>query len=326
MQKLSTPGPSSRGSRPAPADLVLTSFRGNGGENEPSFWVVDRSGRVEAGRSQSRSPSVFQRDVSPAPSYASSGGGGSRFRSTSIAPVGSEEERALKRRESANRLKQTWELLLDKYGNVPVEDDDEVDLLAGDAGECVRFGGWLLSQPDKNPVFADWVDETGGDDRSERTDEDELGGWDEQSGLDEQYGELPPPQPARFRRTEEDDEDLREFMRAEERRREIEGDYSEPRHGDGDESASEEDGRSQSPSLSPSPSPATSDDAGSVGGDNLYRRFRSGSRIYDDIEDVFPTSSVGLDTDDELAREDSDDDEAVHTSPVSSRTSVGNEA
>lgn len=331
VQKLSTPGPSSRGSRPAPADLVLTSFRGNGGENEPSFWVVDRPGRLNSGGRQSRSPSVFQRDVSPAPSHASSsgGGGGSRFRSTSIAPVGSEEERALKRRESANRLKQTWELLHEKYGNVPIEDDDEVDLLAGDAGKCVKFGGFLLRQPDRNPVLAGWINDTGAEDRHERTDDDELGGWNEQSGLDEQYGELPPPQPARFRRTEEDDEDLREFMRAEARRREIEGDYpAESRDEDGDESRDEdEEGWSQSDWRSRSASPATSDDAGSVGGDAMYRRFRSGSRIYQDIEDVFPTSSVGLDTDDELAREDSDDEEAVHTSPVSSRaSSVGGKA
>ncbi|ODO06722.1 hypothetical protein I350_04081 [Cryptococcus amylolentus CBS 6273] len=136
------------------------------------------------------------------------------------------EEISRRRQESRDKLKSSWDVLFDKYKDV--EDDDEVDLLTG---RIVKDRGSLRSL--LRPMhFGEDVD---GDDEDSsvngnhefESDEDELGDWEGRSGLDSQLPEYESVVDSGPAWTTEDDEDFREFMRAEERRKTMYGDEEE---------------------------------------------------------------------------------------------------
>ena len=89
------------------------------------------------------------------------------------------------RHESAQRLKTAWERLLEKYGHIRPEDDDEIDLATG---KVVKYRAGLLEfREDGGELPGEESDETeSGSLAQYESDEDELGGWDDRSGLDDQ--------------------------------------------------------------------------------------------------------------------------------------------
>lgn len=93
-----------------------------------------------------------------------------------------------KRHESSLRLRSAWESILDKYGGVGPEEDDEIDLVTFKVKRCT---GHLVKYSEQNKFsWEEWEDEESfngvdSDDGDEESD-DELGRWDEKSGLDDQ--------------------------------------------------------------------------------------------------------------------------------------------
>lgn len=138
------------------------------------------------------------------------------------------DERIRKKRyESVQRLKSAWELLLEKYGTVQVEDDDEIDLMTG---EVVRNRGRLLElEPREFGQVSDGEYESEDDELGTAfdSDEDELGAWDERSGLDNQDEEEEPPPAPVVRWTVDDQADLDVFLRLEKERRKRAGEEGE---------------------------------------------------------------------------------------------------
>ena len=119
------------------------------------------------------------------------------------------------RYESALRLQTTWEALAEKYGSIPPEEDDEVDLRTG---KIVKDRGKLRELEARE--FGELQDEPGYEGWEFDSDEDEIGVWDERSGLDEQF---PKYMAAEKAWTKEDENDLASFLRAEAARRRAQG-------------------------------------------------------------------------------------------------------
>ncbi|WRT69196.1 uncharacterized protein IL334_006180 [Kwoniella shivajii] len=176
---------------------------------------------------------------------------GARFRSSSVITSSqkSDEEFMRQRRESVNKLKSSWDLLNEKYGMINLEDDDEIDLRTGkiikDRGRLrnieKRDFGELSSNNEDEGEYDDDEDDgasssiLSGARYEVESDEDEMGLWDERSGLDPQI--LDPPllldedddandaiddQERRKSRaqpkpkmTEQDHDDLKEFLKME---------------------------------------------------------------------------------------------------------------
>lgn len=136
-----------------------------------------------------------------------------------------EEDEAIRREraESVRRMMSSWIGLSDKFGHVGLYEDDEVDLRTGrivvDRGRVARMEERKgLGEADSEDEDQSRDDQEGEDEAVE-SDEDELGYWDHRSGLDPQVPSRPPEMPW----SERDDEDLREFLRMEERRKELAG-------------------------------------------------------------------------------------------------------
>lgn len=224
-----------------------------------------------------------------------------RFRSASVFSNRAEEELRKKRHESVQRLRSTWELINEKYGSVLPEEDDEIDLRRC---KVVKDRGYLRRQERRE--FGEITDNEeessvlGGPDVAEfDSDEDELGAWDDRSGLDLQ---IPDPE-SPPRRTQEDEDDLQAFLRAEAERRLVTADTQD----DGDSSGASSDGeRGRTTS--------------SWGLDDGYEampwRMRR-TRISVGLEDLFPEYDGMKDgSEDELLQQDSDAEEATRTVPV----------
>lgn len=151
---------------------------------------------------------------------------GPRFRTAIHYRSWADRELRRKLHDSHLRLVDTFDAIGQKYGSVPLEEDDEIDIFTG---KITRDRGRLRSLESR--PFAEgmeFFDEAIEDDGEAQKrwhsepvagpesvvfgdDEDELGDWDERSGLDPQ---MPPPeieQPW----TTEDLEDLNAFLRAE---------------------------------------------------------------------------------------------------------------
>ena len=123
--------------------------------------------------------------------------------------------------------------MLEKYGHVRPEDDDEIDLVTGTVvknrgrleGLVTREFGQVSDGEEEEEEEDDSVF---GQEPTYDTDEDELGQWDDRSGLDNQdedEEEPPPPPPKRW--TFEDQLDLEAFLKLEGRRIDDEGDEDE---------------------------------------------------------------------------------------------------
>jgi len=213
-----------------------------------------------------------------------------------------DEELRKKRTESVKRLRTTWELINEKYGSVLPEEDDEIDLRRG---KVVKDRGWLRRQERREfGEISDRDEESsvlgGPETVSFDSDEDELGAWDERSGLDIQVPELE-EEPSPPRRTQEDEDDLKAFLRAEVERKLALGDVPEEERSEN--SSSEDEGTGWTTS--------------SWGGredslDALSPRLRR-TRISVGLEDLFPADEDRMEeeSEDELLRHDSDAEQAI---------------
>lgn len=216
-----------------------------------------------------------------------------RFRGSSIAsaysarPSITDEEVQRRHENSVQRLRTAWDLLMERYGRVLPEDDDEIDIfteqIVVQRGKVAQLEGFEFGDisgsdsEEDDPAFTFEVDE------------DELSVWDERSGLDYQFEEEeeePPPIPW----TQEDDADLQSFLRAEQARREAVGE----RESTQDSVASE-----RPRQIVPSP------------------RRRRGTTILDEVESVQDD-----DTDDEVLIGDVDDERAMRGVPASPNAST----
>ncbi|WVF65416.1 hypothetical protein IAT40_000143 [Kwoniella sp. CBS 6097] len=244
---------------------------------------------------------------------------GARFRSTSVVNATQKEDVEIRRKrvESVARLRTAFDLINEKYGSIALEDDDEIDLRTG---EIVKDRGKLreftrrefgeVSESDEGDDIASSV--AGGPDTTELgSDEDELGGWDDQSGLDPQEFEHPLIE-EEFRPwdTAEDLEDLKEFQRIEVERARVAGQLR---------SHSEEDERSRASSRSTSV-PASLRSEREVDRRSMMPRWRGTEILPARLEDLF--SSDGDEeressSEDELDLvRDSADDEATRKTPA----------
>ena len=132
-----------------------------------------------------------------------------------------EEKLRKQRYESVQRLKSSWELLLEKYGDINPEEDDEIDIFTG---KVIVNRGRLRKliprdfgeAPDDD--YDDWDEEDGqgGDDEEEQAEGVEGEQTEDGEEEDEEAGTPPPVLPAR---TVEDERDLEEFTRLENERR-----------------------------------------------------------------------------------------------------------
>ncbi|KAL7421277.1 hypothetical protein Q5752_004162 [Cryptotrichosporon argae] len=204
-----------------------------------------------------------------------------------------------KRHNSTQRLRAVWELILDKYGSIAPEDDDEVDLTTGrvtrDRGRIrelaersYEFGeltDFAVDDDEAGTADGDDDDGIGGPEYAEfDSDEDELGDWGDRSGLDPQDDAAEPAEMAPW--TAEDDGDLQEFLRAERKRMEAVGPV--------DESESDE----------------------SLDGEARWRGVEPrdrGTRISEELPDAF---SEMEEDEDELAADDEDARDARRTTPL----------
>jgi len=228
-----------------------------------------------------------------------------RFRSVSLARTEREEDANESRLRNARhhsvlRLKSAWDLLLEKYGNVQLQDDDEVDLFTGrivkDRGRLkalqrLEFGDSLEAERAEESFLGS----EGPSEPAFDSDEDELVGWDDRSGLDLQMPEpeeeyAPPP------RTREDEEDLRAFLRAEADRKAASEDEEESQH----DSSDDERGFTRS---------STSSSRG-------WSPRSHGTRITVDLEGLAFDGASREDSEDELLQRTSDAEDAVRTDPV----------
>ncbi|WVQ74906.1 hypothetical protein IAR50_004514 [Cryptococcus sp. DSM 104548] len=136
------------------------------------------------------------------------------------------EEISRRRQESRDKLKSSWDVLFEKYKDV--EDDDEVDLLTGrivkDRGALRRLRPMHFGE---NVSGGEEEDDSVSGNYGFESDEDELGDWEGRSGLDPQLPEYEDVADTGPAWTTEDDEDFREFLRAEERRKTMNGDEDE---------------------------------------------------------------------------------------------------
>ncbi|KLT46462.1 hypothetical protein CC85DRAFT_298656 [Cutaneotrichosporon oleaginosum] len=146
------------------------------------------------------------------------------------------DERELRQKllQSRARLQTSFDAIAEKYGSVPPEEDDEIDLFTGNVTK--NRGHLLELEPRLFAEGSDYQDEAVEDDQdgirldqlrlhSEPVrgpdqiefpeDEDELGDWGDKSGLDAQF----PATEIEQEWTAEDLVDLEEFMRAEALRR-----------------------------------------------------------------------------------------------------------
>jgi len=246
--------------------------------------------------SESRPPSTTSRSSTPLYLVPQ------RFRSVSVVSSRADEELRKKRTESVKRLRTTWELINEKYGSVLPEEDDEIDLRRG---KVVKDRGWLRRQERREfGEISDRDEESsvlgGPETVSFDSDEDELGAWDERSGLDIQVPELE-EEPSPPRRTQEDEDDLKAFLRAEVERKLALGDVPEEERSEN--SSSEDEGTGWTTS--------------SWGGredslDALSPRLRR-TRISVGLEDLFPADEDRMEegSEDELLRHDSDAEQAI---------------
>ena len=233
-----------------------------------------------------------------------------RFRFASIVSSRADQELRKKRHESVQRLRSTWELINEKYGSVLPEEDDEIDLrkcnIVKDRGYLRRqerreFGE--ISGTEESPV-------TGGlDTLAFDADEDELGAWDERSGLDLQVPE-PEMKEAPPRRTQEDEDDLRAFLRAEAERRSVAGEddvVEDVEDGSSSGSSSRDEGGDWTiSSWDPDQTSVT-----------LSPRLRK-TTISVGLKDLFSDCEAASDdiSEDEILRDNSDDEEATRKVPV----------
>ena len=145
-----------------------------------------------------------------------------RYRSASVATTDAAKkarETDIKRRQAAQRCMSTWEALMDKYGAIGVDEDDEVDILTGrilvnrgrvDRMEMTDWGDILGSPEGGSDDEDDGATEVGEED----PDRDELAGWSDDEPL---RIARPPLAPRTW--TAEDEADLAAFRRAETERR-----------------------------------------------------------------------------------------------------------
>ncbi len=232
------------------------------------------------------------------------------FRSASVNSSRADEDLRKKRHESVQRLRSTWELINEKYGSVLPEEDDEIDLRRC---KVVKDRGYLRRQERREfGEISDAEEESsllGGPDMAEfESDEDELGAWDDRSGLDLQVpkpeeGASPP------RRTQEDEDDLRAFLRAEAERKLAAGEVQVDSSESGSSSEDEEGGWT-------TPSWGRDEDSG-----DLSPRSRR-TTISVGLADLFPEEEdrMGNDSEDELLRQDSDAEEATRTVPATAES------
>lgn len=151
---------------------------------------------------------------------------GPRFRTAIHYRSYADQELKRKLHDSHLRLVDTFEAIGQKYGSVPLEEDDEVDIFTG---QITRDRGRLKSLEARPfaeglDYFGEAVEDEGEPPRRWQSepvtgpesvifgdDEDELGDWDERSGLDPQM----PPREIEQPWTTEDLDDLNSFLRAE---------------------------------------------------------------------------------------------------------------
>lgn len=151
---------------------------------------------------------------------------GPRFRTAIHYRSWADQELKRKLHDSHLRLVDTFESIGQKYGSVPPEEDDEIDIFTGkitrDRGrlrslearpfaEGIQFFDEAVEDDGEPPMR--WHSEpvAGPESVIFGDDEDELGDWDERSGLDPQM----PPQEIEQPWTREDLDDLDSFLRAE---------------------------------------------------------------------------------------------------------------
>ncbi|ORY33127.1 hypothetical protein BCR39DRAFT_332994 [Naematelia encephala] len=251
-------------------------------------------------------PSTSSRHSTPAFRYE-------RYRSASVVSRTAEDDLPKKRYHSVLRLRTTWDLLLEKYGSIRPEDDDEVDLRTG---RIVRDRGRLrelqprefgeISEPEQEEdEDAEGSSMVGGPDKvAFDSDEDELGGWDGRSGLDEQEPDLGDEVQEGLQRilTAEDEDDLQAFLRAERMRKEERGE-------DPDEEENT-DAWTDDASLD-------SDDNGEW---NMSPRHHGTRVSMASLEDLFPEDSAEEDnSEDELVAATSDAEDATRVTPAPPR-------
>lgn len=258
--------------------------------------------RSSSVRPRSRSVSVFSRSGSRA--------GDDERRRWDAAEARRREEKLKKERlEKAQRLRSTWDLLLEKYGRFLPEEDDEVDILTGrvtkDRGHVrslrtYDFGDISLSEPE--PV----ENNVGGPESAAfDSDEDELGDWGDRSGLDLQVS---PVKDLRRRVwTVEDEDDLQAFMRAESGRKDLD---------DSDEEVGRHEAEGE---RSSSDSERFFSDGDDSTEDQSARLVRS--TVAPRLEDLFPAfeSRGDQSSDDELADKSGFDHEATAVYPAKVR-------
>ncbi|OCF35695.1 hypothetical protein I316_02750 [Kwoniella heveanensis BCC8398] len=236
---------------------------------------------------------------------------GARFRSVSVVNADQQGDADFRRKrvESVARLRTAWDLINEKYGSVALEDDDEIDLRTG---EIVRDRGKLRDYVKRG--FGEVSDSDEGDDVASSVaggteidpDDDELGGWADQSGLDPQGPEHPLlQQEIKPWDTAEDLQDLKEFYRLEAERAKAAGELPE----DGDDAGC---------SDSRSPSPARTELDGSDR--RSLPRWMGTEILPARLEDLFLSDGDEkreLSSEDELdlTRHDSDD-EATRKTPA----------
>lgn len=250
-----------------------------------------------AGPSRRYFPAPFRvdsvRSFTPGPNFGSASRASTpgylppRYRSASVVSHRTRETEEQinreQRRQSALKLKLTWDQLFDKYGGIGLDEDDEVDLLTGrvvkDRG---RIAKWVKRDfgefsDDSSVSGTEGEGEVGTDVGTDvgttlDSDEDELAAdWEE-----EEIQEEPAPRPW----TLDDETDLASFLRAEEERKE------------GDDLFEEERPPDSHQSLDPR---------------------HHGTRVYDDSEDLFESGSEDSESEDELLGVDND---AIRKTPA----------
>jgi len=156
-----------------------------------------------------------------------------------VATLNADDELTLKRRESTLRVLNIWDSLEKRYAR-PLEQDDIVDL---DTMRIVRDRGALRSMPQRTfgtvhkHEHTNGAESSGGEDEDDEQDpeddEDELGGW-EVDELEEVIRLRPQPKQL----TVHDENDLDEFLDAEEHRKAALGDPDEDLRQSSEESQS----------------------------------------------------------------------------------------
>lgn len=154
-----------------------------------------------------------------------------------------------KRADSVKKMVNTWDLLAEKYGSIGIHDDDEIDILTSD---IITNRGRLKTMKahkdiglemyeDEDETITEVMSETGEEESLSDSDDDVFASWD----VDMQTG---PKRPQRVW-TDQDQDDLEEFMKKEKERKAMELDTDEDADGeDGWSSEDQESCRSASPS------------------------------------------------------------------------------